>query len=31
MVRTLVEVINQRNEPVMSLKAMNLMRCRSPA
>jgi acyl dehydratase len=31
MVRTLVEVINQRNEPVMSLKAMNLMRRRSPA
>ncbi len=30
MVRTLVEVLNQNDEVVMSLKAMNLMRCRSP-
>ncbi|HEY1299739.1 MAG TPA: MaoC family dehydratase [Stellaceae bacterium] len=31
MVRTLVEVLNQKNEVVMSLKAMNLMRCRNSA
>ncbi len=31
MVRTLVEVLNQNNEVVMSLKAMNLMRSRSRA
>ena len=30
MVRTSVEVLNQNNEMVMSLKAMNLMRCRRP-
>jgi acyl dehydratase len=29
LVRTLVEVLNQDREVVMSLKAMNLMRCRS--
>ena len=29
LVRTLVEVLNQNREVVMSLKAMNLMRCRS--
>ena len=28
LVRTLVEVLNQRGEVVMSLKAMNLIRCR---
>ncbi len=30
MVRTSVEVLNQNDETVMSLKAMNLMRCRGP-
>ena len=30
MVRTLVEVLNQNGEVVMSLKPMNLLRCRSP-
>jgi len=29
LVRTLIEVLNQDREVVMSLKAMNLMRCRS--
>jgi acyl dehydratase len=29
LVRTLLEVLNQDHEVVMSLKAMNLMRCRS--
>jgi hypothetical protein len=28
-VRTLVEVLNQNREIVMSLKPMNLLRCRS--
>ncbi len=31
MVRTLVEVFNQSGEVVMSLKAMNILLCRSPA
>ncbi|HEY1260707.1 MAG TPA: MaoC family dehydratase [Stellaceae bacterium] len=31
MVRTSVEVLNQNDEIVMSLKAMNLMRCRGAA
>jgi acyl dehydratase len=31
MVRTLLEVLNQHGEVVMSLKAMNLMRCRPTA
>ena len=31
MVRTLVEVLDQRDEIVMSLRAMNLMRCRPAA
>jgi acyl dehydratase len=30
-VRTLIEVLNQRGEVVMSLKPMNMMRCRSAA
>ena len=30
MVRTLVEVLNQEGEVVMSLKPMNILRCRSP-
>jgi acyl dehydratase len=30
MVRTRVEVLNQNGEVVMSLKPMNLLRCRSP-
>jgi acyl dehydratase len=30
LVRTENEVVNQRGEPVMTLKAMVLMRCRSP-
>jgi acyl dehydratase len=30
MVRTLVEVLNQDGQVVMSLKAMNLFRCRGP-
>jgi acyl dehydratase len=30
MVRTLVEVLNQNSETVMSLKPMNLLRCRGP-
>ena len=30
MVRTLIEVLNQDGEVVMSLKPMNLLRCRSP-
>ncbi len=31
MVRSLVEVLNQNGEVVMSLRPMNLMRCRSAA
>jgi acyl dehydratase len=31
MVRTQVEVLNQSGEVVMSLKAMNMLACRSPA
>jgi acyl dehydratase len=31
MVRTSVEVLNQSGEVVMSLKAMNVLRCRGPA
>jgi acyl dehydratase len=31
MVRTLVEVLNQSEEVVMSLKAMNILRCRGAA
>jgi hypothetical protein len=31
MVRTLVEVLNQRGEIVMSLKPMNIIGCRGPA
>ena len=30
MVRTLAEVLNQNGEVVMSLKPMNLLRCRDP-
>ncbi len=30
MVRTLIEVLNQNGETVMSLKPMNLLRCRPP-
>jgi len=30
-VRSLIEVSNQRGEPVMSLKAINLMLCREPS
>jgi hypothetical protein len=30
-VRTLVEVLNQRGEIVMSLKPMNIIGCRGPA
>jgi hypothetical protein len=30
-VRTGVEVLNQHGEVVMSLRAMNLLACRSPA
>jgi acyl dehydratase len=30
MVRTLVEMLNQQGEVVMSLKPMNLLRCREP-
>jgi hypothetical protein len=28
LVRTLIEVLNQRDEVVSTLKAMNLLRCR---
>jgi acyl dehydratase len=31
MVRTLVEVLNRQDEVVMSLKPMNLLRCRDPS
>ncbi|MFI4953020.1 MAG: MaoC family dehydratase [Burkholderiales bacterium] len=31
MVRTLIEVLNQRGDIVSSMKAMNLLRCRTPA
>jgi acyl dehydratase len=30
LVRTFVEVLNQNGEPVMSLKPMNILRCRTP-
>jgi hypothetical protein len=30
MVRTHVEVLNQNDEVVMSVKAMNLLKCRRP-
>ncbi|MGH8851468.1 MAG: MaoC family dehydratase [Casimicrobiaceae bacterium] len=31
MVRTLIEVLNQRDEIVSTMRAMNLLRCRAPA